>query len=120
MKKGLFMFLLLVLPISLLANPTDSRRMIHLKVKQKVVHRSIEVSPADASVTGSLLEISFNIPFNEATISVSENKTGDEVYHEESIRDQIIIVHLDKNNTEYLLNIQVDKDTFISGEFSTE
>lgn len=122
MKKYLFMFLLLALPISLIiANPTDSRRMIQLKVKKKVVHRSIEVSPVDAFVTGSLLEISFNCPFKEATITVLNNKTGEQVYYTQT-RDNLVIIDLQEyeGNTEYSLNLLLDQSTFINGEFEIE
>lgn len=124
MKKSLFMLLLSTFLVSnLLANPTDSRKMIRLKVKKKVEHRSIEQSPVEAFITGSLLEIKFNCPYKEATISVSNLTTGEEVYVEENINDQIVTVYLYGSNAEsqeYMLNVQIDKDTFVSGEFSTE
>lgn len=122
MKKYLLMFLLLVFPISIIfANPTDSRRMIQLKVKKKVVHRSIEISPADAFVTGALLEISFNTPFKEATISIVNNQTGEQVYCTTTNEPYIIIdLHENKNSAEYSLTILIDKDASVSGEFELE
>lgn len=49
--------------------------------------------------------------------------TGEEVYSESNRNGQIITVYLyddNSKNQEYLLNIEIDKYTFISGEFSTE
>nr|WP_302830549.1 DUF3244 domain-containing protein [uncultured Bacteroides sp.] len=124
MKKNLFIFLLSMFIVSgLLANTTDSRKMIRLKVKKKVEHRSARYSPAEAFITNSLLEIRFNYPFKEAVISISNTMTGEIVYSAENINDRVITVYLYENNierNEYRLNIEIDKNTFISGEFFLE
>ena len=74
MRKTLFMLLLSTfLASSLLANPANSRKMIQLKVKKKVEHRSIERSPVDAFINGPLLEIRFNSPFRSYNLSFKPN-----------------------------------------------
>lgn len=123
MKKYLIILLVLVFPIStiLAANPGNSRRMIQLKVKQKVEHRSIGISPVDAFVTGSQLEISVKTSFKEVTISISDNQTGEQVYCT-TTNDSFIIIDLSENktSTEYSLTILIDKDTSVSGTFEIE
>lgn len=123
MKKRFFISLLLaIIASNLLANPTDTRRMIDLKVKKKMEHRSIIHPTTEAFITGSLLEIRFNSPFNEAIISVSDNNTGEKVCYKEIKNEEVIIIYLygDNNETEYLLDIQIDDNTFINGKFSTK
>lgn len=123
MKKTFYLILLATFFASgILANPADSRKMIRLKVKKKMVHRSIQYSPVDAFINGPLLEIRFNSPFNEAIISVSNSVTGEEIYTEENKSNQVSTIYIGdySENQEYLLNIEIDKDTFINGEFSTE
>lgn len=122
MEKKLFTLLLSVIFTSnLLANPTDTRKMIELKVKQE--HRSVSVPPAIAFITGSFLEINFNCFYREAIISIYNNYTGEEVYHEKVTDESVVTMSLHEltaNNVEYSLYILIGKNTIVNGEFTIE
>ena len=124
MKKKLFiLFALVIFSSSLLANPVDSRRRIELKVKHKIERRSILPSAPTVFISGTLLEINLNSSYNRAIIVITNNYTGEEVYHEESIHEASIIIDLYDvilNCTEYSLYILVDENTIINGHFAIE
>lgn len=124
MRKKLFILFILAFSANyLLANPTDSRKTIELKVKHKIERRSILASVPTAFITGTLLEINFDSSFRKATIKISNNYTGEEVYHEEAVHDENVIIDmLDfiSTNTEYSLYINLDENTTINGFFIFE
>lgn len=123
-KKRFTLIILAILAVSsLFANPTDSRRRIELKVKHRIERRSAMPSSPVAFISGSLLEIDFNIPYNKATVVISNNGTGEVILQENVMYEENVIIDLCSvlsNDKEYSLFILVDANTTIHGNFSIE
>ena len=110
MKQKLILFTLMALCYSFISGmPLDTRRQIKMKVRQKIEHRStIHPVPIQVFISNSLLEIEFEDPVEDATITITNYETGKTIYHESvtsSEKSKFIDLLGEDNNTEYALKI---------------
>lgn len=110
MKRNLLLLTFTVICSSFVFSmPSDTRKQIKMKVRQKIEHRStIQPTQVRASISNSTLEIEFEHPTKEVTISITNTTTGETVYYERSTAfEKIKSIDLCEkdNNTEYTLAI---------------
>jgi len=86
MKRNLLLFTFMVLCSSFIFSmPSDTRRQIKMKVRQPIEHRSTNhLDPARVYVSNSLLEIEFENPSKDVTITIINSETGQTIYQEKS------------------------------------
>ena len=86
MKRNLLLFTFMALCSSFIFSmPSDTRRQIKMKVRQPIEHRSTNhLDPARVYVSNSLLEIEFENPSKDVTITIINSETGQTIYQEKS------------------------------------
>ncbi len=84
MKRNLLLFTLMIICSGLtFSMPSDTRRQIKMKVRQKIEHRSTNhPKPVRVHVSNSFIEIEFEYPPKDATITITNTETGETIYHE--------------------------------------
>lgn len=110
MKRNLFLFTLMILCSNFIFSmPSDTRRQIRMKVRQKIEHRSTNhPKPVQVHVSNSLLEIEFEYPPKDATITITNTETGEIIYYEKITsleKSRLIDLFKEDKNTEYILEI---------------
>ena len=94
-----------------------------MKVKQKIEHRSTHhLDPIQVYISNALLEIEFEYPVKDATITIINSATGETIYHEKvTSLEKIRYVDLfgEDKNIEYTLEIS-SPSWFITGVFTIE
>lgn len=110
MKRNLFLFTLMILCSNFIFSmPSDTRRQIRMKVRQKIEHRSTNhPKPVQVHVSNSLLEIEFEYPPKDATITITNTETGETIYYEKITsleKSRLIDLFKEDKNTEYILEI---------------
>ncbi len=124
MKRNLLLFTFMFLCSSFIFSmPSDTRRQIKMKVRQPIEHRSTNhLDPVRVYVSNSLLEIEFEHPTKNVTITIINSKTGKTIYHERIISlekfRQIALFEEDKN-TECTLEIS-SSSWFTTGVFTID
>lgn len=80
-----------------------------MKVRQKIEHRSTNhPKPVQVHVSNSLLEIEFEYPPKDATITITNTETGEIIYYEKITsleKSRLIDLFKEDKNTEYILEI---------------
>lgn len=110
MKRNLLLFTFMFLCSSFIFSmPSDTRRQIKMKVRQPIEHRSTNHSvPARVYVSNSSIEIEFEYPPKDATITITSTETGETIYHEKiTSLEKFRLIDLSGNDksTEYTLEI---------------
>ncbi len=97
MKRNLLLFTFMVLCSSFIFSmPSDTRRQIKMKVRQPIEHRSTNhLDPARVYVSNSLLEIEFENPSKDVTITIINSETGQTIYQEKSTSLEKYIAEFD-------------------------
>ena len=63
--------------------PSDTRRQIKMKVRQPIEHRSTNhPDPVRVYINNSLLEVEFEHPSKDVTITIINSETGKTIYYE--------------------------------------
>ena len=94
-------------------------RIIRLKNKTEVQHRSIPVTP-DASIENSLLSIDLLSTVPTVTVIIKNAATGEVVYTSTDLNvDKVYIDLTGEEKGKYTLEIQLPKEAFI-GDFELE
>ena len=106
MKRNLLLFTFMVLCSSFIFSmPSDTRRQIKMKVRQPIEHRSTN-HPDPVRV--SLLEIEFENPSKDVTITIINSETGQTIYQEKSTsleKYRLIDLFGEDKSAEYTLEI---------------
>ncbi|WP_195655569.1 DUF3244 domain-containing protein [Bacteroides sp. 1001136B_160425_E2] len=101
------------------ANEMTTARIIRLKNKTEVQHRSIPVTP-DASIENSLLSIDLLSTVPTVTVIIKNAATGEVVYTSTDLNvDKVYIDLTGEEKGKYTLEIQLPKEVFI-GDFELE
>lgn len=124
MKRNLLLFTFMFLCSSFIFSmPSDTRRQIKMKVRQPIEHRSTNhLDPVRVYVNNSLLEIEFEHPTQDVTITIMNSKTGKTIYHEKIIsleKFRLIDLFEEDKNTEYTLEI-LSSSWFTTGVFTID
>ena len=94
-----------------------------MKVRQPIEHRSTNhLDPVRVYVNNSLLEIEFEHPTQDVTITIMNSKTGKTIYHEKIIsleKFRLIDLFEEDKNTEYTLEI-LSSSWFTTGVFTID
>lgn len=110
MKRNLFLLTFMVICSGIIfAMPSDTRKQIKMKVRQRIEHRSTNLfTPVQVYINNAVLEIEFESPIDNVTILVTNSTTGEIVYQEKIASTEkfkfIDLFEKDKN-TEYVLEI---------------
>lgn len=124
MKRNLLLFTFMFLCSSFIFSmPSDTRRQIKMKVRQPIEHRSTNhLDPVRVYVNNSLLEIEFEHPTQDVTITIMNSKTGKTIYHEKITsleKFRLIDLFEEDKNTEYTLEI-LSSSWFTTGVFTID
>lgn len=84
MKRNLLLFTFMALCSSFIFSmPSDTRRQIKMKVRQPIEHRSTNhLDPVRVYINNSLLEVEFEYPSKDVTITIINSETGKTIYYE--------------------------------------
>lgn len=84
MKRNLFLLTFMVICSGIIfAMPSDTRKQIKMKVRQRIEHRSTNLfTPVQVYINNAVLEIEFESPIDNVTILVTNSTTGEIVYQE--------------------------------------
>ena len=116
-----FLLLTVLLQVSMFsfANEMTTARIIRLKNKTEVQHRSIPVIP-DAIIENSLLSIDLLTTVPTVTVIVRDAETNKVVYTSTDLNvDKVYIDLAGKEQGKYTLEIQLPTEAFI-GDFELE
>jgi len=116
-----FLLLTVLLQVSMFsfANEMTTARIIRLKNKTEVQHRSIPVIP-DAIIENSLLSIDLLTTVPTVTVIVRDAETNKVVYTSTDLNvDKVYIDLAGKDKGKYVLEIQLPTEAFI-GDFEIE
>lgn len=124
MKRNLLLFTFMVLCSSFIFSmPSDTRRQIKMKVRQPIKHRSTNhLDPARVYVSNSLLEIEFEHPSKDVTITIINSETGKTIYYEKIISlEKVRLIDLSEEDkkAEYALEISTSS-WFTTGIFTID
>lgn len=124
MKRNLLLFTFMVICSGFIFSmPSDTRKQIKMKVKQKIEHRSTHhLDPIQVYISNALLEIEFEYPVKDATITIINSVTGETIYHEKvTSLEKVRYVDLfgEDKNIEYTLEIS-SPSWFITGVFTID
>ena len=101
------------------ANEMTTARIIRLKNKTEVQHRSIPVTPA-AFIENSLLSIDLLSTVPTVTVTIKDAETGEVVYTSTDINvDKVYIDLAGEEKGKYTLEIQLPKEAF-TGDFELD
>ena len=101
------------------ANEMTTARIIRLKNKTEVQHRSIPVTPA-AFIENSLLSIDLLSTVPTVTVTIKDAETGEVVYTSTDLNvDKVYIDLAGEDKGKYTLEIQLPKEAFI-GDFELD
>ena len=124
MKRNLLLFTFMVLCSSFIFSmPSDTRRQIKMKVRQPIEHRSTNhLDPARVYVSNSLLEVEFEHPSKDVTITIINSETGKTIYYEKIITlEKVRLIDLSEEDkkAEYVLEISTSS-WFTTGVFTID
>ena len=124
MKRNLLLFTFMALCSSFIFSmPSDTRRQIKMKVRQQIEHRSTNhLDPARVYVSNSLLEIEFENPSKDVTITIINSETGKTIYYEKIITlEKVRLIDLSEEDkkAEYVLEISTSS-WFTTGVFTID
>lgn len=101
------------------ANEMTTARIIRLKNKTEVQHRSIPVTP-DAFIENSLLSIDLLSTVPTVAVTIKDAETGEVVYTSTDLNvDKVYIDLAGEDKGKYTLEIQLPKEAFI-GDFELD
>ena len=101
------------------ANEMTTARIIRLKNKTEVQHRSIPVTP-DAFIENSLLSIDLLSTVPTVTVTIKDAETGEVIYTSTDLNvDKVYIDLAGEDKGKYTLEIQLPKEAFI-GDFELD
>ena len=101
------------------ANEMTTARIIRLKNKTEVQHRSIPVTPA-AFIENSLLSIDLLSTVPTVTVTIKDAETGEVIYTSTDLNvDKVYIDLAGEDKGKYTLEIQLPKEAFI-GDFELD
>ena len=101
------------------ANEMTTARIIRLKNKTEVQHRSIPVTTA-ACIENSLLSIDLLSTVPTVTVTIKDAETGEVIYTSTDLNvDKVYIDLAGEDKGKYTLEIQLPKEAFI-GDFELD
>ena len=101
------------------ANEMTTARIIRLKNKTEVQHRSIPVTP-EAFIENSLLSIDLLSTVPTVTVTIKDAETGEVIYTSTDLNvDKVYIDLAGEDKGKYTLEIQLPKEAFI-GDFELD
>ena len=101
------------------ANEMTTARIIRLKNKTEVQHRSVPVTPA-AFIENSLLSIDLLSTVPTVTVTIKDAETGEVIYTSTDLNvDKVYIDLAGEDKGKYTLEIQLPKEAFI-GDFELD
>lgn len=116
-----FLLLTVLLQVSMFsfANEMTTARIIRLKNKTEVQHRSVPVTPA-ACIENSLLSIDLLSTVPTVTVIIKNAETDEVVYTSTDLNvDKVYIDLTGEEKGKYTLEIQLPKEAFI-GDFELD
>lgn len=124
MKRNLLLFTFMALCSSFIFSmPSDTRRQIKMKVRQPIEHRSTNhPDPVLVYINNSLLEVEFEHPSKDVTITIINSETGKTIYYEKIITlEKVRLIDLSEEDkkAEYVLEISTSS-WFTTGVFTID